>query len=74
MNNYIHTHKHENSLSLTLDVGANKVYVIGEKMNKIHEMAYMNGYNWSAFLDFYLKKNTLAHFVPISLCPFFIHD
>ena len=57
MNNYIHTHKHENSLSLTLDVGANKVYVIGEKMNKIHEMAYMNGYNWSAFLDFYLKKN-----------------
>ena len=57
MNNYIHTHKHEKSLSLSLDVGASKVYAIGKKMNDLHELAYMNGYNWSAFMNFYLKKN-----------------
>lgn len=26
-------------------------------MNKINEDAYMNGYNWDAFLNYYLSKN-----------------
>ncbi|MCH5689870.1 immunity 51 family protein [Niabella sp. W65] len=30
---------------------------IGEKMEAINEQAYMNGYNWEAFLNHYLKNN-----------------
>lgn len=26
-------------------------------MNEIHEDAYMNGYNWEMFLNYYLEKN-----------------
>lgn len=33
-----------------------KIIEIGEKMNTINEEAYMNGYNWEAFFDYYLKK------------------
>jgi hypothetical protein len=34
-----------------------KPFRIGEKMYKINEEAYMNGYNWDAFLNYYLSKN-----------------
>ncbi|MCX4328120.1 MAG: Imm51 family immunity protein [Lachnospiraceae bacterium] len=37
-----------------------KVYGIGEKMNEINEYAYMNGYNWEAFLNCYLAKKEPA--------------
>ena len=30
---------------------------IGEKMEAINEEAYMNGYNWEAFLNHYLQTN-----------------
>ncbi len=33
---------------------------IGDKMNALNECAYMNGYNWEAFLIFYLSKNSSA--------------
>lgn len=34
-----------------------KPFAIGEKMNEINELAYMNGYNWDAFFNYYLSKN-----------------
>ncbi len=34
-----------------------KIMEIGEKMNEINEMAYMNGYNWEAFFRRYLEVN-----------------
>ena len=34
-----------------------KPFAIGEKMNEINENAYMNGYNWDAFLNYYLSKH-----------------
>lgn len=34
-----------------------KPFAIGEKMNEICEEAYMNGYNWEAFFNYYLEKN-----------------
>jgi hypothetical protein len=30
---------------------------IGQKMEAINEEAYMNGYNWEAFLNHYLQTN-----------------
>ena len=34
-----------------------KTLAIGEKMNEINEEAYMNGYNWDAFFNYYLEEN-----------------
>lgn len=34
-----------------------KPFAIGEKMNEVCEEAYMNGYNWEAFFNYYLEKN-----------------
>ena len=34
-----------------------KILAIGEQMNEINEEAYMNGYNWDAFFNYYLGKN-----------------
>ena len=34
-----------------------KTLAIGEQMNEINEEAYMNGYNWDAFLNYYLEEN-----------------
>lgn len=33
-----------------------KPLAIGEKMNEINENAYMNGYNWDAFFNYYLAE------------------
>ena len=34
-----------------------KTLAIGEQMNEINEEAYMNGYNWDAFFNYYLAEN-----------------
>lgn len=34
-----------------------KPFDIGEKMYEIDDNAYMNGYNWEAFFDYYLEEN-----------------
>lgn len=34
-----------------------KPLAVGRKMNEINEEAYMNGYNWDAFLNYYLAEN-----------------
>lgn len=34
-----------------------KPLAVGQKMNEINEEAYMNGYNWDAFLNYYLTGN-----------------
>ena len=31
-----------------------KPLAVGRKMNEIDEEAYMNGYNWDVFFDYYL--------------------
>ena len=33
-----------------------KTLAIGEQMNEINEEAYMNGYNWDAFFNYYLEE------------------
>ena len=39
-----------------------KTLAIGEQMNEINEEAYMNGYNWDAFFNYYLEENAPVHF------------
>lgn len=34
-----------------------KPLAVGHKMNEINEEAYMNGYNWDAFFNYYLAEN-----------------
>lgn len=34
-----------------------KPFIIGKKMCEINENAYMNGYNWDAFFNYYLAKH-----------------
>ena len=47
----------EEYISLNFFIENEKIMVIGEKMEKINPEAYMNGYNWEAFLNYYLEKN-----------------
>ena len=47
----------EDSICVTLDVENEDVMAIGAHMNEICDQAYMNGYNWDAFLTCYLEVN-----------------
>ena len=49
--------KDENGLQVCFYIQNDKPFNIGKKMKKINKNAYMNGYNWEAFLNYYLAKN-----------------
>ena len=55
-NNYISILKIEDIISLSFDIENDEILTIGEKINEINESAYMNGYNWEAFFNYYLPK------------------
>lgn len=56
MENYASVLKHEGSISVCFSIEADKPFNIGKKMNEINQEAYMNGYNWEAFFNYYLPK------------------
>ena len=56
MASYATTVKHEDSISVCFSLEQDRPFSIGEKMNELNENAYMNGYNWEAFLCYYLSK------------------
>ena len=56
MADYVTTFKHEDTISVCLTIEEDKLLAIGDKMNAINEEAYMNGYNWEAFFNYYLPK------------------
>lgn len=56
MEDYVALLKNEDSISVCLYIEDEKLFTIGEKMNEINEYAYMNGYNWEAFFNYYLEK------------------
>lgn len=56
MSEYAFIVKHESSISMCFNIEQEKAIAIGEKMNEINEEAYMNGYNWEAFFNYYLPK------------------
>jgi hypothetical protein len=49
--------KEFNSLAVCFMIEKQKPLEIGNKMAEINEEAYMNGYNWEVFFDYYLSKN-----------------
>lgn len=57
MENYVKVYKHNSYAGLCFGITDEKPYAIGEKMNEICAEAYMNGYNWEAFFNYYLAKN-----------------
>jgi hypothetical protein len=56
MNEYVFTAKNETSISVLFVIDQDRLLAIGEKMNELNEEAYMNGYNWEAFFNYYLPK------------------
>lgn len=57
MEEYVIVTKEEDYISICFYIEQQKPFTIGEKMNEINEEAYMNGYNWEAFFNYYLEKN-----------------
>ncbi|MFT3934007.1 MAG: Imm51 family immunity protein [Chitinophagaceae bacterium] len=49
--------EHHNEFSVYFNIEADEVMAIGRKMESINEQAYINGYNWEAFLNCYLQTN-----------------
>lgn len=57
MSTFISKSDNNDEISIVFNIEADEVMAIGEKMESINENAYMNGYNWEAFLNSYLKIN-----------------
>lgn len=51
----VHTSEEFNSVSVQFANEHDKPFAIGERMNEVCDEAYMNGYNWDAFLNAYLS-------------------
>jgi len=47
----------DKDVEVCLYVENEEILKIGEKMNANNEEAYMNGYNWEAFIQYYLSKH-----------------
>ncbi len=57
MQDYVKTMKYEDWVGVWFYNENDKPFSIGEKMSQINESAYMNGYNWDAFFNYYLEKH-----------------
>lgn len=44
-------------VSLSFNIEDENILALGEEMNEMREEEYMNGYNWEAFLNYYLSVN-----------------
>ena len=55
---YLSIMRHDDgSVAICFNIENNQILALGEEMNDIMEEAYMNGYNWEAFLNYYLAEN-----------------
>ncbi len=57
MSDLVAMHEYDTYIGISFDAGEEPIIQIGEKMNEICDEAYMNGYNWEAFLNSYLSEN-----------------
>lgn len=57
MNEYVSVYKYRGWVGVSFNSEHEKPHALGEKMNALHELAYMNGYNWDAFFNYYLSEN-----------------
>ena len=57
MTGLVRMNVYEDYISVSFDVGTPELMALGDKMNEICDQAYMNGYNWDAFLNSYIEEN-----------------
>lgn len=57
MADYVSVKNHNNTITIWFSNEDEKPFAIGEKMNELNDLAYMNGYNWDALFNYYLAKN-----------------
>lgn len=57
MADYVRINKNDKHICVCFYNEMDKPFAIGEKMYEINEEAYMNGYNWDAFFNYYLSKH-----------------
>ena len=50
-------HSDDGSISLAFYIEEDDILDLGDEMNEVCEDAYMNGYNWDAFLNYYLAQH-----------------
>ena len=53
---YVFIVKNKGNISVCLNIEHDKPFAVGKKINEINEEAYMNGYNWDAFFNYYLPQ------------------
>lgn len=54
---YVKVWASDSYINVSFYIEEDEPFRIGERMNEINEHAYMNGYNWEALIEFYLKNN-----------------
>ena len=54
---FVSVNVEEDFISVSFDAGEEALMELGSKMNDVCESAYMNGYNWDAFINAYLSEN-----------------
>lgn len=47
----------DGSVALCFNIEDDYILALGDEMNEVREEAYMNGYNWEVFLNYYLAVN-----------------
>ena len=60
MSDYIQIHTDEKWITISFACEDDIPFAVGEKMGQINADAYMNGYNWDALFQYYLKKHAPA--------------
>ncbi|MDE5558751.1 MAG: immunity 51 family protein [Ruminococcus sp.] len=58
MSEYLSVYSDNESISITFYIDNENILKIGAEIEKINPDAYMNGYNWEAFLNYYLEKQS----------------
>ena len=57
MADYVKINKTDDRIDLWFLNENDEPFAVGEKLYAINENAYMNGYNWDAFFNYYLAEN-----------------
>ena len=57
MADYVSAFTYNNHVSVSFEAEDPKVMALGEKLYALCPDAYMNGYNWDAFFNYYLARH-----------------
>lgn len=57
MKEYVNVERFEDDMCITFYIENEAVMVVASKMEEINDEAYMNGYNWEVFFNYYLGQN-----------------